>query len=249
MNVLDRFEHTVERLMEGSIARIFRSQVQPAEIGRKLERAMVEKQIVSVGTTLAPNDYRVSLHPRDLDAFKQFLPSLSRQMETHVTDVATRRGFTLVDRARVEVVGDEGVSRRAIRVVANIADRAPRPILEEGGAQRTEVFRGVRARSAAGQVRLRITSGPRLGQEVEIRTGVTTIGRSLDNDLVLDVGDVSRNHARLEATDGQVKLIDLESTNGTRVNGSPIRSHNIQPGDTVTIGTVTVEVLAPSRGH
>ncbi len=234
--------------MEGSIARIFRSQVQPAEIARKLERAMAEKQIVSVGAKLVPNDYRVSMHPRDLDAFNQFLPSLSRQMESHMTEVAARRGFTLVDRARVEIAADEGVSRRAIRVVANIADRAPGPRLDEGSVQRTEVFRGVRAGVALGQVRLRITSGPRRGQEVEIHPGVTTVGRALDNDIVLDLGDVSRNHARLESTDGQVKLIDLDSTNGTRVNGSPIRSHNIRPGDTVTFGTVTVEVLPASLG-
>ena len=69
MNILDRFEQGVERVMEGSVGRVFRSPVQPAEIGRKLERAMVAGQVVSVDATLVPNDYRVAMHPRDMVLF------------------------------------------------------------------------------------------------------------------------------------------------------------------------------------
>lgn len=243
MKILDKFEQSVERLMEGSIARVFRSPVEPAEIGRKLERAMAEKQVVSVGTTLVPNDFRVTMSPRDIEAFTTFLPSLCRQMEAHVTGVASRKGFTMVDRARVDIRADDHVSRRAIKVAASIADRAPRAVPGEESAQRTEVFRGIRAMSGNALVRLRIATGPRQGQEIGVRMGLTTVGRALDNDIVLDVGDVSRHHARIESTDGQIKVIDLDSTNGTRVNGTPVRSQNLRPGDTVTFGTVSVEVL------
>ena len=45
--------------MEGSIAGIFRLRVQPAEIGRRLERAMLDGRVTSVGTSCAPNLYEV----------------------------------------------------------------------------------------------------------------------------------------------------------------------------------------------
>ena len=80
MNILDRFEQSFERLMEGSIGRLFRSPIQPAEIGRKLERAMMANQVVSVDATLVPNDYRVAMHPQDMVLFVDYVSTLCSQM-------------------------------------------------------------------------------------------------------------------------------------------------------------------------
>jgi len=52
---LDRFEQLFERIVAGTIMRWFRSPMQPAEIGRKLERAMEDGRVVSVGSTMVPN--------------------------------------------------------------------------------------------------------------------------------------------------------------------------------------------------
>ncbi len=90
VNILDRFEQSFERLMEGSVGRLFRSPVQPAEIGRKLERAMVSNQVVSVDSTLVPNDYRVAMHPQDMVLFVDFVPALCRQMEAWLNDARRR---------------------------------------------------------------------------------------------------------------------------------------------------------------
>ena len=109
MSVLDRFEQGVERLVEGSIGRLFRSPVQPAEIGRKLERAMVAGQVVSVDSTLVPNDFRVAMHPLDMVLFVDYVAALSRQMEQWLAEVATARDFTLIDRVRVQIAGDGSV--------------------------------------------------------------------------------------------------------------------------------------------
>src|SRR3954452_15166233 len=81
VNILDRFEQSFERLIEGSVGRLFRSPIQPAEIGRKLESAMTSNQVVSVDSPLVPNDYRVAMHPQDMVLFVDFVPALCRQME------------------------------------------------------------------------------------------------------------------------------------------------------------------------
>ena len=75
-SILDRFEESFERLVEGSVGRVFKTPIQPAEIGRKLERAMVTNQVVSVDSTIVPNDYRVVLNPQDMIAFADLLPGL-----------------------------------------------------------------------------------------------------------------------------------------------------------------------------
>jgi pSer/pThr/pTyr-binding forkhead associated (FHA) protein len=61
--------------------------------------------------------------------------------------------------------------------------------------------------------------GPQAGEEVPIRLPVVTIGRGSQNDVVLADDSVSTVHARLEYADGAWRLTDLDSTNGTYVDG------------------------------
>ncbi len=249
MKLLDRFEQGVERLFEGSIGRIFRSSIQPAEIGRKLERAMVDGQVVSVGQPLAPNDFRVALHPEDMVLFADYVEALCRQMEQWLAEVARARGLALVDRVRVGMDGDPAVPRRGIRVAAAILDRSEDGHGAGNEIHRTEVFRPIRSPGAAPPLRLRLVDGPRREQDVLIRKPVTTVGRALDNDLVLEAGDVSRHHARLEYAGGELRLVDLGSTNGTRVNGRRVDGERVRPGDEVAFGTVRARVLPLEEGR
>ncbi|CAA9557187.1 MAG: Forkhead-associated [uncultured Thermomicrobiales bacterium] len=243
VNLLDRFEQSFERLMEGSIGRLFRSPIQPAEIGRKLERAMVSNQVTSVDATLVPNDYRVAMHPQDMVLFVDYVTGLCRQMEAWLTELATDRSFTLIDRVRVQIAGDAGVPRRAIQVTAAIADRPEMGVDQQDAVQRTEVYRVIRETTGIPPLRIKFVDGPQRGEEMLVRKPVTTVGRALDNDIVLESGDVSRHHARIEFADAQMRVVDLNSTNGTRVNGRSVRAHPVAAGDEVTFGTLSVQVL------
>jgi hypothetical protein len=62
------------------------------------------------------------------------------------------------------------------------------------------------------------------------------IGRHYSCDVVLGSSNVSRRHARLQFRDGNWILRDLDSTNGTLVNGVPVGRCALRPGDRVTIG-------------
>ena len=65
---------------------------------------------------------------------------------------------------------------------------------------------------------------------------------------------VSRFHAKVQQEDGDVIITDLESTNGTRVNGSPVQIRRLRPGDQISIGRSMLlfgtleEIAAQSRG-
>jgi len=63
------------------------------------------------------------------------------------------------------------------------------------------------------------------------------IGRHHACDVVLPSINVSRRHARLYFRDGRWILRDLESTNGTRVNGLPVGRSELRPGDEIRIGS------------
>src|SRR5271157_2325953 len=63
-----------------------------------------------------------------------------------------------------------------------------------------------------------------------------TIGREEGNLLRLNDERVSRFHAKVQTDHGDVILTDLESTNGTRVNGNAIQIRRLRPGDRVSVG-------------
>ncbi len=63
-----------------------------------------------------------------------------------------------------------------------------------------------------------------------------TIGREEGNILRLSDDRISRFHAKVQQEDEDIILIDLESTNGTKINGSPVQIRRIRPGDQISLG-------------
>lgn len=243
MNSLDRFERFFERVMEGSVGRIFRSPIQPAEIGRRLERAMEANQVVSVEGIIVPNQYSVHMHPNDMVVFADFIPSLCRQMEGWLADLAASRDYSFVDDLWVQIAGDTTVPRRAIHVNATIAELPSTDRKRRDEIQRTEVYRVVKSNGDVPPKLLRFVGGDWDGETVIIRRPTITVGRALDNDVVIDSAEVSRHHARIEYRNGQFLVSDLGSTNGTMVNGRPAAQTAVRDGDRVTFGTVDVDFL------
>ncbi len=67
------------------------------------------------------------------------------------------------------------------------------------------------------------------------RIKTLTIGRAPENDITISDHRISRKHAKLEISSGVCTLVDLNSTNGTYVNGSQVSRHSLQPGDRVEL--------------
>jgi FHA domain len=81
-------------------------------------------------------------------------------------------------------------------------------------------------------------------REVGLAKDRTTIGRRSHNDIVIDNLAVSGEHSVIYTSAGDVYLEDLGSTNGTTVNGQPIKKHLLQSGDTLEIGKYRLKFLA-----
>jgi pSer/pThr/pTyr-binding forkhead associated (FHA) protein len=95
--------------------------------------------------------------------------------------------------------------------------------------------------------RLRISGPGGVERTIEL-AGTTSIGRAADNGIVLDDTQVSRCHAMLLVQDGAVLLLDMESSNGTFVNGGtalPDEPVRLADGDVVTIGRMLLRYEAP----
>ncbi len=85
-------------------------------------------------------------------------------------------------------------------------------------------------------VTIRVLEGLERGRIFSRLATPITIGREDDNDIQLNDDRVSRFHVKLQDDGGKVILTDLDSTNGTRVNGHPVQVKVLQVGDLLVIG-------------
>ena len=80
-------------------------------------------------------------------------------------------------------------------------------------------------------------------KEVQLTKDKTTLGRRPYNDIVIDNLAVSGEHAVLQMTGSDVVLEDLNSTNGTYVNGKAVKRQQLQSGDAIEIGKYKIKFM------
>jgi hypothetical protein len=85
-------------------------------------------------------------------------------------------------------------------------------------------------------VTIRVLEGMEQGRVYSRLQLPLTMGREDENNIQLNDDRISRFHARLQDHSGRVILTDLDSTNGTRVNGHPIQMRVLQVGDVIAVG-------------
>ena len=207
---LRRFERRLENLVEGTFARVFKSGLNPLEIGRRIVREIDENQTIAVDGALAvPNHYWVYLSTADHSRFAE--------VETPLTNELIEAARTHIADERFRVLGPVSVT---------LVEAADYP---EGTLQVQAQWReGLRQPTAAS---LRMASGERFPVGNPF-----TIGRLPGGSLVLSDENVSRNHAVIELrTDGWY-VRDLNSTNGTVLNGQRIGESALNTGDTLLFG-------------
>jgi Protein of unknown function (DUF3662)/Inner membrane component of T3SS, cytoplasmic domain len=208
---LQQFEERLERLVEGTLAKPFRSNLQPVEIGRRLTREMDLHRRVGVRGLIAPNAFVVTLAPADVERFANFIDALSRELSDAAREHAKIEGYLFVGPVEVEIFEGPKLKAGRFTVEAEVREDADGGFLAE----------------------LVLTDGTR----VQVGTEPLVIGRLPECGVVLADSNVSRRHAELRRAGDSVVLTDLGSTNGTRVNGAPIRERTLASGDEVSVGS------------
>jgi hypothetical protein len=254
MPPLAAIERFFERLFERPSARLFRTRLQPVQLQRRIERAMEAERLAASDRTLVPNRFVVHLHPADLEGFEEMEQSLASELADAALLFARAHHYTLVDRPRVDLLADPTVERSDIRVDARFADPiAGRlrtstedvtgldPLFRDPGDDPLSTMVFAVPRPAAPKARLRVHDPAGGIRDVDIGAGLT-VGRAVDNDLVLRDERVSRHHGRIAGRRGTLVYTDLGSTNGTEVNGNRVSEVVLGAGDRIRLGASTLEV-------
>ena len=213
------FERRLERLVEGAFARAFKSGLRPVELGRRIVREMDDNRSVGVrGGTVVPNEFTVWLSASDIEQFEGVQDSLARELGDAAREHARDEGYAFMGPVEVELRADERLHTGAFQI-------AGRMVEGDGGA-------------GAGSIVL-----PN-GDRFSLTDSVITVGRHPDSNLVLADPNVSRNHAEIRPQGERFTVVDLGSTNGTRVNGVRVDTQLLHDGDELSFGNTRMRFEA-----
>jgi hypothetical protein len=212
---LQKFEQRLERLVEGVFAKAFRTGLQPVELGRRLVREMDLHRTLGVRGTLVPNRFTIALSPADRARFEPIEQTLVAELVDTARQYAREENCRFAGAVSVELVTDERLGAGSFRVSSRLAEGGP----------------------TAGLV---LSDGTRF----DVGDKPVTVGRSGDCDLVLTDPTVSKHHIELRPRGGDVVLVDLGSTNGTRVNDIGVRDRVLADGDQIRVGATVLRFEA-----
>ena len=243
MGVLQRFEHRLEGMVEGAFARAFKSELQPVEVASAIQREMDDRAaIVAQGRTLVPNDFVVEVAEDDYARLDMYADSLGIELATLAREYAKEQGYSFVGPVRMRFEGVRDLTTGTFRILSGVIRGTT---VEDGEIRRPVTDLPQPAGGFRGNPRL-LVSGPDGGPDgghqrtYEITTPLVILGRGTDCDLRLVDPGVSRHHAEIRVEDDDVVLVDLGSTNGTFVNGQPVRRVALTDGTRVTLGRTTL---------
>lgn len=220
MGMLDRLEQRLDNMINGGFARAFKAELVPAEIAAELRRECDDTVVVrGQGRSVAANDYVVQMAPDDFSRLAPYAADLAAQLNEAVRAHVHEQRYLLVGplAVRLEAAEDLAVGVCRVRSVALPASQ-PQPSV-----------------SSARQV-----SAPWLdlnGSRIPLSTRMTIIGRGPEADVRLHDPGVSSRHAAIRLG-GSVTVEDLNSTNGTFVDGRRVGTADLRDGAVIVLGGV-----------
>ena len=251
MSVLRSLEAKLTDIVEGTFGRVFKSEVRPVEVARKLAREMDEHKTVSLSRTYVPNEYVVYLSPDDRARMEGLEASLIDELSAYLLEHARSERLSMLSRPQIEFRTDERLSLGEFGIQTRLVSPP-----EEPGAQPQELAPAAHGNtmiySTAGRIRDDLAQVPPAqptralllaeGRRHVIPPAGALVGRSRECDIVLADANVSRRHAELlPAPGGSWTIADLGSTNGVVVNGR--RTQGAEPlhaGDRIVLGTANI---------
>jgi len=240
LNLLDRFEQRIDQLVNGAFARAFRAEVQPVEIAAALEREIGDRvAVVSRERTVVPNVFVVELAPVDHERLGVYQSTLCGELADLVREYCTEQNYSLTGPVEVIFSLDEELDTGVFRVrsearagVVSVVEPMEQPPIQVGGTHT-----GGTHTSTAPPVQPRLVIA---GKSYPLNIAVTRIGRGTDVDIRIDDPGVSRHHAEI-TMGADVTLRDLDSTNGTYLDGVAVRVTTLYDGAEVRLGTTVLE--------
>lgn len=264
MGVLKRFEQRLEGLVNGTFAKVFKSEVQPVEIAGALQRECDNNATIwNRERTVVPNDFIVELSAPDYERLSPYAGQLGDELSGMVRDYAKQQRYTFMGPIKVHLEKAEDLDTGLYRVRSRT--------LASSTSQQHPPSAGPQGPGGAGQGGYppRPSSAPPVpsgpppyapgptgpagpmpgaetrrwieinGNRHQISRPTLVLGRSTEADVRIDDPGVSRRHCEIR-TGNPPSIQDLGSTNGIVVDGQHTTRATLRDGSRIVVGSTTI---------
>ena len=244
VGIFRRLEGFLERVVEAPAGRMGAAP-QPVTLAKRIARAMDTNKRFGEDGVIVPNRYVLHLSPTDYASFESYHGSLEDDLAHDVLTRARKEGYRLMARPRVILRSDSLVPRGEVRVAAAVADDEAAPIEARPEADATAVLarpgHAVPEPNTASRAYLVVQTDGGPAARFDLGGALIAVGRAADNDVILDDAQVSRHHCQLKLQHGAYGFVDLQSRNGSTVNGQPVEEIALADGDRIRVGNTSIE--------
>lgn len=202
MKVARELERRLEAVLDGLAGRLFRGGLHTSELAARIAREAELAQFDSPAGPATANRFVVTLNPANLAGGEESLTtSMAEKLAIEFSAVAADRGWRLEGPVEVVVALDPALPETGMTCEASVVPGTLAP--------------------------WSYLSGDR---QLGIGPNRAIVGRARDCDVVVNSSQVSRHHALLFRQDGQAYVVDLNSANGTAVDGLPVKRTPVKLG-------------------
>jgi hypothetical protein len=227
---LQRLEKQLQNFIEGSSARLFPTYDLQKELSNQLVDAMsVEIRSASDGSLVAPNLFTVFLRAEDAEIF-QDQPELLDGLSDCLLQACNDSQVGFVSEPVIKIIPNPDQDHPRIQIVAQFS------LAQKDKTSTLEPLKETVDEEQAWRAFL-IVDGVEIFQ---LNEKTVRIGQDKRNDLVIDHQKVSPEHAQLRLLNGQYIVFDLNSTEGTFVNGVKVSQRLLSPGDVISLGGLPI---------
>ena len=231
--ILDAIERTLSSALEAGPLRVLQARLEPVHVVRDIERLLDRHGMVTAGGIVVPHHVQVRLNPSDEARLSAAGRNLASDLAARVQRSVRAGGKTLLGPLVIQIEPDSSVPTGRVR--SHIVPVTPTAVSDDPlpATSRLPVVK-----EHGPSVRISLPDG----QLATFTKSVISIGRDAENDVVIPDPRVSRRHAELHVNEGHVELRDLQSTNGTLVNGTRIQSAGLACPAFVILGGIEIQV-------
>lgn len=232
MGLLNNLEQRLDKIVNGSFSKAFKSDVEPVELAAGLQQELDMRAIASEGGHLVPNIFVIELGPADHARLAPYFGNMANELATVVNTYATDQRYTLSGWPSVSFAADEALETGVFRIRST-----------SGRASTAAPMVNPNLTTQVPVVVMQSSSTPKLvainGHEYALTKSVTTLGRGETADIKIDDAGVSRTHCSI-VLGSTVILRDNGSTNGTIVDGVRATESELHEGSIIKLGATTL---------
>ena len=231
---ITNLERKIQALLEQNLVFLWKGHLDSQILALELARALEQSSSISGKQShrrIAPHQYKLVIHPQTAIKIKEAMPELESHLSSQIIEIVKSLGMILVAPPELQLKEDHAIARGSVKITTVAVDSSSAET-----RQMTPLATGESNSMSIDDAYI-IVNGD---YHYSLSKPMVTIGRNLDNDIIIENPDVSRSHAQIRLRLNKWVLYDTNSNLGTRLNDQQVKEQVLENGDVISVGSTTL---------